>query len=208
VGVGPDHDLAGLGHGLEPAGGVDDVAHGGGVAAGPQRAHEHLAGVDADSHLEAVGADLVGPRRQRPLHAQAGADRPLGVVLVGDRRAEERQQPVADHLVDATAEVGDVGGQPFEASVDEVLDLLGVPVLGQGREADEIGEQHGEDPPLVASLDEGLAAAGTEAGFGRGQGAACTAARHRGHVRIVPRLTRRTGVRSARMWCRTSHAPM
>ena len=58
VGVRPDDDGARLGQGLQPAGGVDDVAHRGGVAAGPQRADEHLAGVDADPHAQA--------RRRRP----------------------------------------------------------------------------------------------------------------------------------------------
>ena len=50
----------------------------------------------------------------------------LGVVLVGDRRAEQGDDGVADDLVDPAAEVGDVGGQALEAAVDEVLDLLGV----------------------------------------------------------------------------------
>ena len=48
---------------------------------------------------------------------------------------------------------GDVGGQALEAAVDQVLHLLGVAGLGQRREADEVGEQHGDDPALVATDD-------------------------------------------------------
>ena len=63
---------------------------------------------------------------ERLLHLQRGPHGPLGVVLVGDRRAEQGHDGVADDLVDPAAEAGDVGGQPLEAAVDQVLDLLGV----------------------------------------------------------------------------------
>ena len=52
VGGSADDHLARLGGGLQPAGGVDDVAHRGDRAAGPQRAHQHLAGVDPDPHAD------------------------------------------------------------------------------------------------------------------------------------------------------------
>ena len=45
----------------------------------------------------------------------AGADRALGVVLVRDGRAEERDERVADDLVDLAAERRDLGGEPLEA---------------------------------------------------------------------------------------------
>ena len=48
----------------------------------------------------------------------------LGVVLVGDRGAEQGDDRVADDLVDLPAERRDVRGQPLEAAVDEVLDVL------------------------------------------------------------------------------------
>ena len=46
-------------------------------------------------------ADEVGERR---LHPQRGADRPFGVVLVGDRSAEQGEDPVTEDLVDPAAE--------------------------------------------------------------------------------------------------------
>ena len=45
----------------------------------------------------------------------------------------------------------DVGDEALEAPVDEVLHLLGIAALGQRREADEVGEQHGGDAALVGA---------------------------------------------------------
>ena len=77
--------------------------------------------------------DAGGCSRDRLLHAQRGAHRPLGVVLVGHRRAEQGDDGVADDLVDPPAEGGDVVHQPLEAAVDEVLHLLGVAASRTGR---------------------------------------------------------------------------
>ena len=49
-------------------------------------------------------ADLGGELGERLLHPQRGPDRPLGVVLVGDRGAEQGDDLVADDLVEAAAE--------------------------------------------------------------------------------------------------------
>ena len=125
VGEGTDDDLSGSGNALQATGGVHDVTHRRVVAAGPQRADEHLARVDADAHLRAYPV-LVAQARERPLHLQRGAHGALGVVLVRDRSAEERDDGVADDLVDLAAERGDVGDETLEALVDEVLHRLGV----------------------------------------------------------------------------------
>ena len=70
--------------------------------------------------------DLGGHAGDGLLHAQPGADRTLGVVLVGDRRAEQGDDGVAHDLVDPAAERLDVVGEPLEAPVDQRLDLLGI----------------------------------------------------------------------------------
>ena len=75
--------------------------------------------------------DLGGERGERLVHAQRGPHGPLGVVLVGDRGAEQGDDLVADDLVEPAAEGGDVGDEPLEAVVDEALHLLGV---GAGRD--------------------------------------------------------------------------
>ena len=97
------------------------------------RAHQHLAGVDADPHLERRWPIVSAASAEGLLHAQGGPHGPLGVVLVGDRRAEQGDDGVAHDLVDLAAEAGDVLGQAVEAAVDEVLDLLRVEPLGQRR---------------------------------------------------------------------------
>ena len=61
---------------------------------------------------------------QRLLHPQRGAHRTLGVVLVGDGRAEQREDAVTEELVDPAAERRDVVDQALEARVDEPLHLL------------------------------------------------------------------------------------
>ena len=82
------------------------------------------------------------------MHAKAGAHRAFGVVLVRHRRTEQGQNAIAQQLVDSTAECGHIVDQPLEGTVDEPLDLLGVAVLGQRGEADDISEQHGHDASL------------------------------------------------------------
>ena len=62
LGGGPDDHLAGRAELLEALRGVHDVAHGGGVAAGAHRAHQHLAAVHADPDLHR-DLDLGGDAR-------------------------------------------------------------------------------------------------------------------------------------------------
>ena len=128
-----DQHAAGRGQRLQPRRRVDDVAHRRVVGAG-QRADEHLAGVDPDAHLDRrLDAGVLDEAAQRLLHPQPGPHGPLGVVLVGDGRAEQGDDGVAEQLVDAPAEQLDVGDQPLEAGLDEALDVLRVAVLGERR---------------------------------------------------------------------------
>ena len=101
------------------------------------------------------------------MHPERGPDRPLGVVLVGDGRAEQGHDLVADDLVEPAAEGGDVGDEPLEAAVDEALDLLGVGRLGERGEPDQIGEQDGGEAALVGPDHEGVAAGRAEPGLVR-----------------------------------------
>ena len=142
---------------LEAAGGVHDVAHGGVFAGGAHCPDEHLAGVHTDSHLGA-DAEVLAEGGEGALHLERGPHRPLGVVFVGDGRPEQRHDGVADDLVDLTPEGGDVGDEPFEAAVDEVLHVLGVSRLGESGEPDQVGEQDRGDAPLVGPEHERVAA--------------------------------------------------
>ncbi len=116
-----------------------------------------------------------------------GAHGALGVVLVRDRRAEQRDERVADHLVHLTAERRDLDREPLEAAVDEVLDLLRVGRLRKRREPDQVGEEHRRDASLVRARDEAVAARRAEARVSR-SGAP---ARRTGHdVMVGPNVSR------------------
>ena len=164
---------------LEAARDVHGVAHGRVVAARPQRPHQHFAGVDADADLQ-VEPSLGVEGFQRALHAERGAQRTLGVVLVCRRRAEQREDRVADDLVDGASECGHVGHEPLEALVDEVLDLFGIGGLAHRGEPDQIGEQHRDDTSFLG-LHQQLAAARAEACALRDLGGA-RRTRHRGSL--------------------------
>ena len=103
--AGPDHDLAGLGGGLQPGGGVHGVAgeHPVARSRGALDVHEHLAGLDADPHRErrlALGREAAVQLGQDGLHLERGADGALGVVLVRARHAEHGEHGVAHELLE------------------------------------------------------------------------------------------------------------
>ena len=132
-----------------PDGGVVHVEV---TADGP---HDHLAGVEPHANLHGCAAaalDLVRVEVHPALHSQrgiAGADR---VVLVPDRRSEQRHDPVAHHLVDGALVVMDGLHHPFEHRVEELPGLLGVAVGEELHRALEVGEEHGH---LLALAFEG-----------------------------------------------------
>ena len=166
VGERADDHLTGACRGLEAARGVHDVAHGRVLAGGAHRSDQHLAGVHAHSHLGA-DAQVLAEGGERALHLERRPHRPLGVVLVGDGRAEQGHDGVSDDLVDLAAERGHVGDEPFEAPVDQVLHVLGVGRLGERGEPDEVGEQDRGDAALVGPDHEGVAAGRAEPGLVR-----------------------------------------
>ncbi|MNS82851.1 hypothetical protein D3C72_1166090 [compost metagenome] len=96
-----DEDRRERRHGLHPRRDVDGVADR--IVVRVQivladRAHDHFAGVDADPDLQRdalLQPEPVAVPLHRLLHAQRGVERALGVVLVGDRCAEQRQDAVA-----------------------------------------------------------------------------------------------------------------
>ena len=57
---------------------------------------------------------------------QRRAQRAMRVVLVGDRRAEERHHAVAEELVDGALVRVDGGEDDLEASVHDLVDVLGI----------------------------------------------------------------------------------
>ncbi len=97
-----DPDLARGRRRLHPRRGVDRVA-GDHALLGGADGHGHLAGHDADPHREVGRLEVVAHRGHAVDQLETGADRALGVVLVGGRHAPDRHHRVADELLDGAA---------------------------------------------------------------------------------------------------------
>ena len=74
------------------------------------------------------------------------------MILVGQRGAEERHDPVAHHLVDGALVAMDGLHHALEDGVEELPRLLGVAVGQQLHRALEVGEEHRD---LLALAFEG-----------------------------------------------------
>ena len=138
----PDEDRAGGATDWSRRGRVDEVP-GDHPLAGGADGHRRLAGQDPGP-----GLHRRPERPDRVDELEPGPHRPLGVVLVGDRRAPDGHDGVADELLDRPAVAGDHLAGDLEVAGQGVADLLGVALLGERREPDEVGEEHRDVPPL------------------------------------------------------------
>jgi hypothetical protein len=138
----------------QPGGGVHGVADDR-VFQPRLHAGHHHAGVEPDPQSERRPAApfVVEHPAHRALHRQRRADRPFGVVLVGDRGPEDRHDPVAGQLVDVPAEGLDRPGQGRHHPVGDRADPFRIKILSPGGEVGQVAEQDSDDPA-----------------FGRGQG--------------------------------------
>ena len=113
--------------------------------------HQHPAGVDGDAHLQ---------RHfwlRRPVaDGEGSAHRTLGIVFMGDRRAEQRHHGVADELLDGTAEAFEIGSEPLVIWGEQGANVLGIETLGRRGEAHQVGEEHRNRFAFLASLDLGF----------------------------------------------------
>ena len=66
------------------------------------------------------------------------------MVLVGERGAEERHDPVAHDLVDGALVAVDGFHHALEHGVEELARLLGIAVGEQLHRALQVGEEHGD----------------------------------------------------------------
>src|SRR5262245_33281033 len=121
--------------------------------------------------------------------------RPLRVVLVRDRRAEQCHDAVAGELRDRPLESMHALGEELEEAVHDPMPLLGIELLGEIHRALHVGEQHGHLLPLTF---EGAAGAENLLGEMRGSIGARIASdlvRDRGSKR-VPALGAELGHRA------------
>src|SRR5207244_889018 len=108
---------------------------------------------DADLHIDALApAQLVGIPADRLLHAQRRVARAHRVILVGDRRAEERHDPVAHDLVDRALVAVDRLHHPLEDGVEDPARLFRIAVGEELHRALDVGEEHGHQLALALEL--------------------------------------------------------
>jgi hypothetical protein len=112
------------------------------VADGP---HHHLPAVEAHAHLhrDAVRAPhLLAVAADGLLHRQAPITRPHRMILMRQRGAEQRHDPIAHDLVDGALVAVHRGHHALQHRVEELAGLLGVAVGEQLHRALEVSEQH------------------------------------------------------------------
>jgi hypothetical protein len=146
-GAGVDDDRAGLGRSLDAWGGVHHVPHRQRLALRDPGPNERLAGGDADADVErepGVGGGQLGDAVP---HGEGRAQRTLGIVLVGDRRAEERDDRVADELLHGAVAL-ELTPHPVVERHEARADVLRVATVALRRRADEVDEDRRDETPL------------------------------------------------------------
>ena len=159
-----DQHGAGRRGGLQTGRGVDEVARHHPLTSRAER-HGGLAGQDPSPCLE--------PRTQ-PMDGvdelERGSDRSLGIVLVGDGRAPQGHDSVADEFLDDPTVALDHLAREIEIARQQLADVLGVAALGHRGEADEVGEEDRDESSLG---DAGFIAGGGRRQAGEAGEAGC-----------------------------------
>ncbi len=131
--------------GLKTGGGVDDVARDEGLPAlgAGVECHDRLARVDGHAKLEPF---LFGPVADGERRAHG----PLGVVSERHRGTEDAHDGIPDELLDPAAVALELISDTLVVRDQEGPDILGIELLGAGREAHEVDEQDRDEAPLLA----------------------------------------------------------
>src|SRR5437660_11062870 len=148
---------------------------------------DDLARVEAHPHREiepALAPHVFGERPEVACQLKRGRAGALGVVLVGDRGAEERHDAVAGVLVDGPLIAVDAVREDPEEAIEEAMPLLGIDALGELHRARDVGEEDGDRLALALEralggedlLDEVARRVGARLGGGRRHRQACAAA--------------------------------
>src|SRR5881397_1422752 len=108
-------------------------------------------------------------------HLERGRAGALGVILVGDRGAEERHDAIAGVLVDGPLVAVDAVREDPEEAIEEAMPFLGIDALGELHRARDVGEEDGDRLALALEralggedlLDEVARRVGARLGGGR-----------------------------------------
>src|SRR5205823_5733114 len=126
-------------------------------------------------------------RRDGGDEVEGGPNRPLGVVLGRDRSSPDGHDGVADELLDGAAVQLDQAPACVEVPREKLARLLGVALLGGRGEADQVGEEDGDEPALRGGRRSRRWALGRDRGLSRQRGAALTAELLPGRIRVAAR---------------------
>ena len=150
VGVLADHDRAGRGQPFQPRGQAGRMADRHVIRVQvvlADRADHDRAAVHADADLQVdalLAAQPLGVAPPAFLHPQRGEQRPLGVVFVGQRCAEQREDAVAHGLRHVALVAMDRVHHELERRVDDRARVFRVEVFDEGHRALDVGEQRGD----------------------------------------------------------------
>ena len=136
-----------VGDRLHACRGVHEVACDHALSLGAER-DGRLAREDARARLELGSSDLVAQRGHGRDEVERRPHGALGVVLSRGRRAQDRHDRVPDELLDRAAVELDQSAARVEVAREELAYVLGVAALRDRREADEVGEEDGDEATL------------------------------------------------------------
>ena len=129
---------------LDPRSGVDEVAGDHPLALGAE-CDRGLARQNAGASAELGASDLVPQGRHGGDEIKGRADGTLGIVLGRDGRSPDGHHRVADELLHGAAVELDQTPACVEIPREQLARVLGIALLRRRREADEIGEQDGDE---------------------------------------------------------------
>jgi hypothetical protein len=107
------------------------------------KANESLASDDGNPNLKVFLLARPVANRQRSPY------RPFRIVLMGDRRTEQRHDRVADELLNRTPMPLDLGADALPIRILQRPHILWIQRLGDRSKADQVGEQDTYDLALL-----------------------------------------------------------
>ena len=139
--------MPGVSDRLHAGRGVDEISGDHPLSDGAER-HGSFAAEHAGAGGQPGGFELAPERGDRGDQVESRSNRALRIVLLRGRGSPYRHHRVPDELLDVPAVPLDHLPRTIEVAREQITDLLGVPILGESREADEVDEENGHDSTL------------------------------------------------------------
>jgi hypothetical protein len=138
---------------LQPGGGIHDITNHSYPVWMRLELYERLPGGDGGPDGEYQFRLICVELLNRFLDAKGGTNSSLGIVLVGNRRTEHGEHPVAQQLLDLPSESLDVFPAPAVIGRQASANVFRIRRGGVGGEADQICEQCGDDSPFLTGSE-------------------------------------------------------